>query len=71
MPTLGKTLTLHGKSNNLYSNLAYIYLRQSKKKKGYITKIILQHIASPDFAMKAIMMDLLKLWWQINNGIKL
>lgn len=38
MYTLGKTLTLHGKSNNLYSNLAYIYLRQSKKKKGYITK---------------------------------
>jgi hypothetical protein len=32
MYTLGKTLTLHGKSNNLYSNLAYIYLRQGKKK---------------------------------------
>jgi len=39
MYTLGKT-SLHGKSNNLYSNLAYIYLRQGKKK-GYITKIIL------------------------------
>jgi hypothetical protein len=35
MYTLGETLTLHGKTNSIYiSNLAYIYLRESKKKRA-------------------------------------